>query len=199
MVQQTGTSWGQALNPLTADRSAQKDVWTNPSKPLGGAMDALGGAGIANPYVAAAKIAMDMIANTQADKAMMEEAHNKANHMRRQGEAALRRARKQSKDVRDEETFRSVEEADVVRSSGFMTGSESISGGTGVSSVFEANKKAAVGLANDIMEEGRRQKAEYDRAAAETEKAARASKRGLLGMSLDIGKVIHGREGEDVI
>jgi len=167
-------------NPMEAQRHdfAGGDWSSGTTK--GSIADSMGAAGLANPWLAAAGIVIKQWEAIQANKAAMEEARNKADHMRRQGEAVMRKARKQGEDVKDEERFKATEEAAELRKGGFTAGSESLSGGSGVSSVFEVNKRAAEALSSDILEEGRKQKAEYDRAAAETEKAARERIRGSL-------------------
>jgi len=151
----------------------RSDIGMAQGSSAGNIADAMGGAGLVNPYLMAAGIAIKQWEAIQANKAALEEARNKANHLRRQGQAVMRKAWKQGEDVKDEERFKTVEEAAQVRKGGFTAGSESLSGGTGVSSVFAANKKAAEALSNDILDEGRKQKREYDRAADETERAAR--------------------------
>ncbi len=156
-------------------------VWksfTTKGGDLGGVLPLLSG-GLTGP-AGWASVGLKIFGAMQQNKAIRAEAAERAGYQRRQGEAVMRQAGRHADDVKEEERFKAAEEAEETRNVGFLTGSESISGGTGVSSVFAANRKAAESLANDIMTEARRQKSEYDRAAASTERAAEERTKGNL-------------------
>ena len=139
-----------------------------------------GAGGITNPYMAIGTAVMNGVSAMRENKAIMAEARNNARHLREQGDSVLRQAGRQAEDVRDEERFRSTEEARQLRNTGFLTGSESFARGTGVGSVFEANRKAAEGLAGDIMAEAEKQKQQYDRAAKAQMDAADERRKGNI-------------------
>ena len=116
------------------------------------------------------------------NRAIMAEAAESARVQRYQGRQVVEQASRQARDVREEESFRSTEEARQLRNTGFLTGSESFAQGTGVGSVFEANRKEAEALAGDIMSEARKQKEQYDLAADAGMKAAKERTKGnVLG------------------
>ena len=145
---------------------------------LGGLLSSIGDVSTGNWL----NLGMTAISQMYENRAIMAEAAESARVQRYQGRQVVEQASRQAKDVREEEAFRSTEEARELRNTGFLTGSESFAQGTGVGSVFEANRKEAETLAGDIMSEARKQKEQYDLAADAGMRAAKERTKGnVLG------------------
>ena len=106
-------------------------------------------------------------------KAIKEDALAKANQLREQGRLALDKAYREREDVEIEHRFEEEDNIEKYKQTGLFSGQESFAKGTGVSGLLTANKNAAQELMADILEQGRQQKAAFDRAATDVERAGR--------------------------
>ena len=111
-------------------------------------------------------------------KSRIDTAKTKAETYRKKGERAVEKARREAKDIEEENLFKEAEAKQGIKSTGFFSGEESFESGTLFQSVLMANRRAAEKLAADVIKEGGLLKQEYDEAARATEKA---SKYGAIG------------------
>ena len=142
----------------------------------------------AAPYV---QIGLAVFSGITRAKAEKEAGRQRAADLRKQGESALRNAEREAKTVKLKQKFKKEQTVSDAMGTGLFSGEKSFKPGTGISSMLEANKNAAMELAKDIMTEGQAQKREFDEAADATEKASDKGTFGTLlgGAAQVIGQV----------
>lgn len=157
---QEGTGIGDALwNAIDASKKFLKD----------------------NPWIAdTAQIGLSAASGILSYKAIKEQGRAEAAHLREQGAFALKKAKREAKDVGIAQDFEEEEAVESFKQTGLFSGQESFAGGTGTDALLTANKNAARQLMDDIIKEGEAQKKMFDDAAAATEEAAK--KRGRMGI-----------------
>lgn len=134
-------------------------------------------AAAAGPYVA---VGAAIIGGLQKAKAMKEKGRQEAANLRRRGAEALRMAEREKKVVLQREKFQRAEAKSDLANTGLFSGEESYQAGTGVQSIMDATKNAAMAMAQDIMDQGLAQKKQFDEAADAAERAGKEGAKGAL-------------------
>ena len=121
-----------------------------------------------------------LIGGIMEKKAVEEQGKQQAMNLREQGQYAMEKATREAKSVDIKHRFQEAEDIEGLKQTHLFSGQQSFAAGTGTDSLLSANKNAARQLMNDIIAEGQKQKAFYDRAAKAAEEAAKKRGKGRL-------------------
>ena len=121
-----------------------------------------------------------LIGGIMEKKAVEEQGKQQAMNLREQGQFALEKATREAKSVDIKHRFQEAEDIEGLKQTHLFSGQQSFAAGTGTDSLLSANKNAARQLMNDIIAEGQKQKAFYDRAAKAAEEAAKKRGKGKV-------------------